>query len=413
MDNLVFEPFPDSKLLGAISALGGIKDAVIIIHGKSCCHSDNLLFTLMTGSQDDVRVLGSGIRSQDVLTGGYRKLSIAIKSAYEQFHPKIIAILTTSFTTMMADDVEGIIESLKYEIPCEIWCFQCAGHIGDLATGYSEVLDNIVSYMEYDNSHVKSEKTINILGIKYYDPCSVWDMEEIKRILFYQGIKINSFITASSFNKIKSAPQASINIVLSDDALSCAFRMKEKFNIPYLRTPYPFGIKGSINFLENINSFFNIDINQIFIQKEKNTIKERLQRIYRYLHGIYGIPVAVIGNQDKAVPLSDFLTNELGLEVKLLFIKDKDLKKTNIDVDEIIFSRDQFYLEKVLMAKSKDIAIVFGSTIEKKICKKLGIPLIKIFFPVLDEIFITNTPYAGFNGVITIIERIINSITGV
>lgn len=409
MDSILFEPFPDSALVGAVCALIGIKDAVIIVHGKSCCHSDNLLFNLLLGVHDDVRVLGSGIRSQDVLTGGYRKLSIAIRSAYKKLHPKLIAVLITSFTSMMADDVEGIIESVKDEIPSEICFFQCAGHIGDFGFGYKNVLNKMVSYMKEED---KKENTVNILGIKQYDPCSIWDMKEIERILSRHGIKVNSFITGSSFDRIKSASCASLNLVLSDDAISCADLMKERFGIPYIRLSYPFGIKETEAFLKNTLSFFEKDLDQRFLKKEKDMIKERVQKIYKYLQGIYGLPVAVFGKMERAISFSRFLSKELGLNIRLLFIKDKKEKDIKIDAEEVIFSKNQKVLEDVLKEREKEVAVCFGSTLEKRICNELGIPLVRCFFPVLDEISILDKPFVGFRGVISIVEKIVNSIIG-
>ena len=55
--------------------------------------------------------------------------------------------------------------------------------------------------------------------------------------------------------------------------------------------------------------------------------------------------------------------------------------------------------------------MLFGSTYEKKIAQDKGIPLIRFSYPVVDELSLTNTPLAGFNGIPTIIERMINEFT--
>jgi len=93
MAEIIYDSFPDSKLLGVMRALTGVRDAVGIVHGRSCCHADSLLFNVLTSPNDDIRLLGSGMRSQDISVGGHRKLSLAIRSAYREFKPVLIVTI--------------------------------------------------------------------------------------------------------------------------------------------------------------------------------------------------------------------------------------------------------------------------------------------------------------------------------
>ena len=411
MAEIIYEPVPDSKLLGVMRAINGIRDAVAIVHGKSCCHADTLLFNILTGCHDDIRLVGSGIRSQDISVGGYRKLSLAIQSAYQEFNPRLIAVLVTSFTTLMGDDVDGIIKSIKRDVPCEICSFACPGYIGHASNGYEEVLSFLVRYME---GCLPEKGLINIVGFKPDDPHARADLEEIKRMLGTHGVRINSMLSGSSFDEIRTAPKASLNVVISRDGIACARLMEEVFNTPYIVVPYPFGWQGSLKFLEGIADALNISLNQDAILKERAQVKERLQGVYTYLQGIYGLPVAVVGDATRAKAISHFLGDELGLDVRLLCItggytQDVDLR-SDIDVDELLISKDQFHIEEAI--RSKDVSLVFGSTMEKRLCRELGIPLIRIFYPVLDAVSIAHMPYAGFEGVINLTETVINSIIG-
>ena len=390
-DAYMVEPFPDSKLIGAIRAVKGIRDSIAIIHGKSCCHSDSLILSLMTGRQDDIRITGSGIRLQDIFVGGYRKLPIVIRSTYENFRPDIIFVLITSFPTMMADDVDGIIDELKKDIPCEIRCINCAGHIGNMRDGYRDVLSFLERYVKENK---KEERSVNLLGIKADDPNKDADIGEIKRLLASLGIKVNSIILDGTIKDIKESSKASLNLLFSEDALSFAEFMKNQFGIPFLRISYPYGIDGTKQFLKNVTDALNLSLNEKFIQDEEKRIKERLQGIYKYLQGIYGISAIVVGEKEKAIPFSKFLENELGIE-------------THVFPRE---SGDQIGLRRLIEKIRPDI--LFGSSFEKEMCRKYGIPIVKIFFPVIDEIFIADIPYMGFRGTIGIVQKIINSIIG-
>jgi len=79
------------------------------------------------------------------------------------------------------------------------------------------------------------------------------------------------------------------------------------------------------------------------------------------------------------------------------------------DIVENIVIDDRKELEDKIM--ENNIEILFGSSYEKKIAQNKNIPLIRFSYPVVDEISLSNIPLAGFRGVPTIIERIINEIT--
>jgi len=410
MAEIIYEPVPDSKLLGMVRAIGGIKDAVAIVHGKSCCHADNLLFNILTGPQDDIRILGSGIRSQDISVGGKRKLTLAIRAAYEEFNPELIAVLITSFTTLMGDDVEGVIETLKEEIPSEMCSFQCAGYIGDTSSGIREFICFLTRYMERGSP---SDGQVNLIGLMPDEPHARSDLKEIERMLKKIGLQVKCAIPGCSFKEIRCAADATFNIVFSDEGLDLATTMEETFEIPYVMVPYPFGWRGSMEFFQKVCDALKISFKEELLSEEREKVRRRLQEVYKYLQGIYGLPVAVVGKGMKAISLCRFLSEELGFDIELLCLNDNlsgeegDILR-EIDVDELIISRDQFEIEDAI--RSRKVHLVFGSTMEKKVCVDLGIPLVRVSYPVLDEISITDRPYAGIEGVLNLTEAIINCI---
>jgi nitrogenase molybdenum-iron protein beta chain len=56
------------------------------------------------------------------------------------------------------------------------------------------------------------------------------------------------------------------------------------------------------------------------------------------------------------------------------------------------------------------VSLIFGSSFEKRIASELSASLLRISYPVIDQISLSNLPYAGFFGIATISENIINSI---
>ena len=410
-DGLVYDPTQDCKLVGAARALSGVKDAVTIVHGRPGCHCGILLLRALGSNQNDIRIVSSGFRAQDMVYGAEGRLAGTIRLCYDNFKPSLIATLNCSAPVIMGDDVEGVVHAMKKEIPAEIITLSTGGYEGPAWIGYEEALAELTRYMVLGET--ESGK-VNLIGFKQDDVKAYADLLEIERMLSSQGIMVNSVLTNSSFEEIKNAPKASLNIVLGGDGLESAEAMQEKFDMPYTVVPYPFGLNNSIEFLESVAKGLNREVNQEFIAAEKDRIKERIERIFLFLQGIYDMSVAVVGDGGRAYDLAKFLSDELCLNVKVLAITSRnhislDKTKTNDDYFEtLLIEPDRFEMNKVI--KSKGVEMIFGSSMEKKLAWELGVPLFRIFYPVIDEVSISDTPHAGFTGTTHLTERIINSV---
>ncbi len=411
-EGLTYDPTQDCKLVGAARALGGIKDAVTIVHARPGCHCGVLLLRALGSNQNDIRIVGSGFRAQDMVYGAEGRLAAAIRLSYKNFKPGLIAVLNCSAPAIMGDDVEGVVRSMKEEIPAEILSLSTGGYEDPAWIGYEETLTELTSFM--DNHDKKQRDSVNIIGFKTDEIKAYSDISEIERMLNSQGITVNAVLTNSSFEELKKALRASLNIVLGGDGLESAKMMQDKFDMPYVLTPYPFGLNNSMEFLECVTKGLNKEVNQEFITTERDRIKERIERIFLFLQGIYDISVAVIGDGARAFDLAKFLSDELCLNVKVLAITSRNLisqdkAKDNGDYFEtILIEPDRFEMNEEI--KSKGVEMILGSSIEKKLAYELGAPLVRIFYPVLDEVSVSDTPYAGFKGTIQLIENIINSV---
>jgi len=161
--------------------------------------------------------------------------------------------------------------------------------------------------------------------------------------------------------------------------------------------------------LRKMNSF---SVYTLFDRSPCTDLKE-MDKVYTYLQGVYGLPVAVVGKGMKTISLCRFLCEELGFDIELLCLSGNlygeagDILR-EIEVDELLISKDQFEIEDAI--RSRKVHLVFGSTMEKKVCGDLGIPLVRVSYLVLDEISITDRPYAGIEGISNLTESILNCI---
>jgi nitrogenase molybdenum-iron protein beta chain len=60
--------------------------------------------------------------------------------------------------------------------------------------------------------------------------------------------------------------------------------------------------------------------------------------------------------------------------------------------------------------RKKGVEMIFGSSMEKKLAYELGAPLVRVFYPIIDEVSVSDAPYAGFRGVPQLTEKVVNAI---
>ncbi len=408
-EGLVYDPTQDCKLVGAARALSGVKDAITIVHARPGCHCGVLLLRALGSNQNDIRIVSSAFRASEMIYGAEGKLTDAIRLSYKHFKPSLIAVLNCSAPAIMGDDVEGVVLAMKEEIPAEVFSLSTGGYEGPAWIGYEETLAELTHFMVESE---KAENSVNIIGFKQDEIKAYSDLSEIERMLNSQGITVNSVLTNSNFDEIKKAPEASLNIVLGGDGLESAKIMRERFDVPYVVTPYPFGLNNSIEFLKRVSRGLNKQIDQEFISTEKEAIKERIERVFLFLEGIYDTSVAVVGDGGRAFDLAKFLSDELGFGIKVLAITSKNYSTQDREKEDyfesLLIEPDRFEMNREL--KTKGVEMIFGSSMEKKLAYELGAPLVRIFYPVLDEVSISDSPYAGFKGTIQLTENIINAV---
>lgn len=412
-EGVVYDPTQDCKLVGAARALGGVKDAVTIVHGRPGCHCGVLLLRALGSNQNDIRIVSSGLRAQDMVYGAEGRLTESIRLSYNNFKPALIAVLNCSAPAIMGDDVEGVVHVMKDEIAAEIFSLSTGGYEGPAWLGYEETLAELTRFMVRGETKTEKDKDkINLVGFKQDDFKAYSDFLEIQRMLNGQGIAVNTVLTNSRFAELKNAPDASLNVVLGGDGLESAKIMQEKFDTPYVVAPYPFGLNNSIEFLDCVTTGLNKETNHDFISAEKEKIKERVERIFLFLQGIYDTSVAVVGDGGRAFDFARFLSDELGLYVKVLAVTSRNhvsSDNTKCDYAEsLLMEPDRFEMNEEI--RKKGVEMIFGSSMEKKLAHELGAPLVRIFYPIIDEVSVSDAPYAGFRGVLQLTEKVVNAI---
>ena len=414
------DPTQGCQLIGAFRAFHGIKDGYVVLHSPPGCHSGMLLFRTLCDNADS-RIAFSGIHPRDFVYGAEHKALVALKKVYEVFNPAFIALIDACAPAIVGDDLDAVVTKAKDEsVNSKLLYFSGAGFHKNMWMGYESALASLVNFMDTDTEKETRNKdanadasSVNLIGFKDDGFKSVADLTEIKRLLNGVGVKANAVLTADEFKHIVEAPKASLNLVLGGDGIKLAKVMNKQFDTPYTVVDYPYGVSTTERFLERVCEEFDKEVDESFLSMERTKVKESVEKVQFYLRGFYGISCAIIADTSKGIALAKFLSSEMGFDVNVLaitsknFVLEETLKEISGLAREVMIEPDRFEMEKCI--SNAGIQMIFGSTFDKRLANVAKVPLIRFSYPTLDSISLTDAPYAGFRGIHTWLECIINA----
>jgi len=374
------------KLFGAHQALSGIHDAVVLLHSVVGCNFGSLSFHL-PGDMAKIHQTCTVISDDEVVFGGEQSLIRALTHAEELFSPQVIFVVSGCVSDIVQDNISAV--ATGYQGKAQVITVEAAGYRGNFSVGYEDALCALFPLME---ECPKSETpSINLIGLGADDPHLRWELSALKELLG-DKVQLQSVLPCCSVAQIKAAPAARFNLVLGrGEALAKV--MLERFSIPYSVIDYPYGLTGAKALWKQLEQAFGLDFSA---EQEafRQVAAEGLRPAYGRLQALYGMPAAVIADRGRCRGLIRFLTRELGMEVVCRTER------------EILDDLDNFYDQ----VRASEAAVLFGSSFEAQLSDELGIPLVRIDYPVFDRVCISDRPYVGTRGSICLIEEMLNEI---
>lgn len=372
------------RFLGAYRACSGIRDAVVLSHVPIGCQWGA---RMLGGSscRKDMKHACTVLHEKEIVFGSESTLEKAILDAGSVYKSNIIIVVSGDVPSIIGDDCRSVIDSTmldKRVIHIEAPSFK-----GSMREGYEDALLSLAQCMVEQEPNRRS---VNLIGFCPDDFRVDADIEEIRRLLCGMGIKVNCVMSSCSYEEFLRAPAAELNVILGQGTAVAKF-MKREFGTPYIEAGYPYGLKATKELIERIRQ--NLDKKMtihenVNLDFRKKIDLESYKKIYLHLHKLFGTPVSVIGDHH-ARPMAQFLEGELGFDIAVL----SDYQDSHFE-DHVLDS---------------NTIMVFGSSFELRIAKKLGIPLVRFSYPVFDRISFSDAPFAGFRGAKVLTECIINA----
>ena len=183
----------------------------------------------------------------------------------------------------------------------------------------------------------------------------------------------------------------------------------------------PYGFEFTDKLISSLEDYYNLELNDYI--KERDMIKRRIYLALRGFQGtrgfLKGLTFGIFADSYIVFPLLKFLYEYLGLYPKIIGLRSmgqinyksiKEYLKQNSLNTVLLDFYNQIDLKNAFA--KEDLDIIFGSSLEKNIirCLDKETSFINISVPGDERSIITFRPLMGINGVLTIVEELINSI---
>lgn len=431
--------------LGACIAFKGIAGVLPMLHGSQGC-ATYIRRYLISHFREPVDIASSNFSEETTIFGGNKNFNTGIDNIISQYHPKVVAIASTCLSETIGEDVQRLIfeyrstHAASPDLPVMIYA-STPSYQGTHAEGFHEAVFAAVKALAEATGPVGEH--INLFS----NMISPEDIRHLKEIL--SGFSIPAMVFpdysdtldntswesyhripdgGTSVDQLKDSALAYASVELGyilnsggmngrikENALkqSAGEYLKNKFDVPLVRTGLPVGITETDKFFDSLSSISGQEI-PLKYQRQRG----RLVDLYIDGHKYVSDKRAVIyGEEDLVVALAAFAA-EIGIKPVLcasggesgkLGATLRNVLGKNYYDDMIIGQGMSFErMEETMRDLKPDLMI--GNSKGYYIARKLNIPLVRTGFPIHDRIGAQHIRILGYEGTTILFEQIVNTL---
>ncbi|MEL7564913.1 MAG: nitrogenase component 1 [Dehalobacterium sp.] len=414
---------------GALFALEGIRDALVILNGPAGCkfyHGalSDAQFT-REASLDPLnypesfyfgqpRIPCTYLDIYDYLYGSGEKLKKALQAVVKDKH-KLVAVVNSPGAALIGDDLELYLKNQASDCPC--LALESTGFSGTYSEGFQKAVINVLEKLDVPVAQKVLPNTVNLIGFSLYDKYYRGSIRELKRLLELCNIEVLSvFCAGDSVREISRFPKAAYNVVVFPEfGKEIARWMEEKYWIPFIVSPEgaPVGFDATECFIETVSEHFKVDSVPARYEVEK-------ARARCYLHlsrfnSVTGLPgrarFSLKAHPAMAYALTKWLCRYLNMIPVAIEVEDSD----NSYLTKRLYS---FLMETGFAAAAKnsvaatdtDLVFADGNTIAQLQLNKISCTGIEISLPSLGYLDVMEKTHLGVEGALLLVEQILNGL---
>jgi nitrogenase molybdenum-iron protein NifN len=416
--------------LGACIVMRGIEGTMTLLHGSQGCATYMRRY-IISHFREPIDIASSNFSESSTIFGGGANLFAGLKNVTKQYHPELIGVATTCLSETIGEDLPSLIR--KYETENEnkgypyIIQLSTPSYRGTHIDGFHTAVRGTVDGLAKGGTPLKQ---LNILP-GFVSPADIRHLKEIMKDYGLNYVMLPDYSetldgpTWDQYQKIPAGgtlitdiqsmgrSQATLEFGRTlNPAKTAGTLLKERFNILRYQMGMPIGVHETDLFFELLKIFTNRAIPEKYLQ-------ERGRLIDSYIDGhkyVFEKKAVVYGEEDMVVGLVSFLA-EIGI-IPVLCASGGESGRLAQAIQEVapemaskITVREGMdFMEIAVEAEQMGADLLIGNSKGYQIARKLGIPLVRVGFPIHDRIGGQRILHLGYRGAQQLFDRITNAI---
>ena len=403
-----------SDYFGVLWALSGIADGKVVEHGSTGTMAYNAINFRTLNRFDPKGILfTSGMDEEDVIMGREDKLIAAIRDVDQRYQPRLLSVVATAVTAVIGLDLAGIATEIEPQIQARLLTFTGGGFRGSYRDGIAEVLTTLAQKI-VKAPRKSNPRRVNLLGVTINSFNHVSDVAEIRRLLGLFGIQVHTVLTQkTNVAEIETMSEAALNLVLDATGLKAAEILEKRFGIPYL-TELPFGLEGTVEWLETVEEKLQMRFEKAIIAREIRQYGETMCVHSSFRQPFDRLRVGISGSDAYVRGLSQLIKKESAMDVKLAMIDESSAADEtqcwleNLGIETVVRGKDHEVARQAI--KQQDLHVLLGNAYELNQADQVPVR-IHAAFPSYDYYnAFDGTPFVGFRGNAYLIQLLVNQV---
>ncbi|QUI23710.1 nitrogenase [Vallitalea pronyensis] len=428
--NLHVNPCKMCMPMGASLVFKGIENSMVLIHGSQGC-STYIRRHIATHYNEPIDIASSSLSEQGTVYGGASNLVEGLKNVVNIYEPEIIGVLTTCLAETIGEDTHHMIQSSglmdRYD-GIDFVSVKTPGYGASQYRGYLAAVKSLVAHYARP-SGVKTER-LNVI----VSDMSPRDVRELKRMLnlfqvdYIMLPDISDTLDASFDAQYKKIPKggtkrkdimdmanskATIELgMLTDDHLSAGKYLEDHYQVPHYKCPIPIGLEGTDTLLQLVGRLYNKKIPRLLLEERGRILDAMIDSHKWNREGkavIFGTPELVYGVTNLCI--------ENGIEPQVIATGSDHNHLSEVLQDKL----EAFHYHPVIiedtdfetigkLTQQAQANLLIGHSDGKFLKEQLGIPLIRIGFPIHDHVGGQRKLYIGYEGSLRFLDEITNTL---
>ncbi|TCP61707.1 Mo-nitrogenase MoFe protein subunit NifK [Rhodovulum bhavnagarense] len=429
---LVINPAKACQPLGAVFAAAGFEGTMSFVHGSQGCVA-YYRSHLSRHFKEPSSAVSSSMTEDAAVFGGLVNMVDGLANTYALYSPKMIAVSTTCMAEVIGDDLNSFIIQAKekgsvpedYDVPFA----HTPAFVGSHVDGYDNMIKGILGHFWKDATR-KETDSINI--IPGFDGYAVGNIRELNRMLREMGVTYTLLSDVSDvydtpsdgtfrmydggtkLEDAKAAVNAKATLSMQEYNTKRTLELCEKAGQETAAFHYPMGVQGTDEFLMKVSDLSGKAIPDS-LTLERGRLVDAMADSQAYLHGK---TYAIYGDPDFVYAMARFVMETGGEPTHCLATNGS--KEWKAQMEELLASspfganaqvwagKDLWHLRSILATEPTDLLI--GNSYGKYLERDLGIPLIRLTFPIFDRHHHHRFPTWGYQGGLNVLVKLLDTV---